>query len=172
MLKSPAMRVEVLAVTSFFLVFLFAVRPMRLIAPLTTYGQAPASFPLTPAMQELIKAETQKANDEIKLWIQFQHDWFHYKFLLVGAIMAIMVGFAKLTREKEPDKESCRSLHGRGQLFDFRGGVCHCARHRHASPEQHRCRLAIGDLDYQLRRAGPPASSCGEPSWYFITTAQ
>jgi hypothetical protein len=38
-LKFPAMRVGVLALTSFFLVFLFAVRPMRLIAPLTTYGQ-------------------------------------------------------------------------------------------------------------------------------------
>jgi hypothetical protein len=31
-------------------------------------------------------------------------DWFHYKFLLVGAVVAILIGFAKLTREKEPDK--------------------------------------------------------------------
>jgi hypothetical protein len=59
-------------------------------------------------MQDLIKAETQKANDEIKLWIQLQNDWFHYKFLLVGAVVAILVGFAKLTREKEPDKDLAR----------------------------------------------------------------
>ena len=112
MLKSSAIRVGVLAFTSLCLVFLFAVRPMRLIAPLTTYGQSPASLPLTPTMQELIKAEMQKANDEIKLWIQFQNDWFHYKFLLVGAVVAILVGFVKLTKEKEPQKDIAEILMG------------------------------------------------------------
>ena len=119
MLKSPTMRVGVLAFTSLCLVFLFAVRPMRLIAPLTTYGQAPASFPLTPAMQELIKAETQKANDEIKLWIQLQNDWFHYKFLLVGAVVAILIGFAKLTKEKEPDKDLAEVFMGEVSCLIF-----------------------------------------------------
>ena len=96
-------RVALLLITSFCLLFLFAVRPIRLIEPLTEYGKSPSSFPQTPASQELIRVEHQKAVDEIRLWIQLQNDWFHYKFILVGAVVAVLVGFFKTKTEKDPN---------------------------------------------------------------------
>lgn len=103
---SPAKtQVTVLVLTSICLVFLFAVRPIRLIEPLTEYAKAAAQQPSTPGMIELVKAENQKAIDEIKLWIQLQNDWFHYKFILVGAVVAILVGLIKTQTEKDPSKD-------------------------------------------------------------------
>jgi hypothetical protein len=90
-------RFVVLLLTSGSLFVLFSVRPMRLdISPgdkteevfdrqkYTTESKATDAF-------ELIKAEHLKAVDEIKLRIEQEDTWFHYKFVLVGGLLALLL---------------------------------------------------------------------------------
>jgi hypothetical protein len=42
--------------------------------------------------EDLIRVEFQKAIDEIKLRLEEQNSWYHYKFLLIGGIFALFLG--------------------------------------------------------------------------------
>jgi hypothetical protein len=75
----------------FLLLLLFSVRPMRLNYDLTAYGRKPVE--LKPKAEELIKAEHQKAIEEIKLRIEQEDTWFHYKFVLVGGLIVFFSGY-------------------------------------------------------------------------------
>jgi hypothetical protein len=79
-----------LALTSVFLMILFSARPIDLNTGPLNY-QASARF--EPNAPELVKLELQKANDEIKMRIEQEDTWFHYKFLLVGALLASFLGY-------------------------------------------------------------------------------
>jgi hypothetical protein len=74
------------------LIGLSAFRPVRLQSELLKYNVA-AAKPLDGTARELIKLELQKANDEIKLRIEQEDTWFHYKFLLVGVLLAAFLGY-------------------------------------------------------------------------------
>lgn len=93
-------RVAVLALASVLLIVLFAFRPVKLQNELMKYndsmqsGATEASAkPMGGAARELVKLELQKANDEIKLRIEQEDTWFHYKFLLVGVLLAAFLGY-------------------------------------------------------------------------------
>lgn len=85
-------RVAVLILASMLLIVLFAFRPVRLQSGLLKYDVATAK-PLDGTARELIRLELQKANDEIKLRIEQEDTWFHYKFLLVGVLLAAFLGY-------------------------------------------------------------------------------
>jgi len=89
-------------VTSLCMAFMFSVRPVRMAPALTIYGQSAATSTHTQQQLDFIKAENQKAIDEIKLHIQMQNDWFHYKFILVGAVIAFFLNAYKTRLEKDP----------------------------------------------------------------------
>jgi hypothetical protein len=79
-----------LSLSSAFLLILFSARPIDLNTQRLNYDASAASG--TNA-QELVKLEVQKANDEIKMRIEQEDTWFHYKFLLVGALLASFLGY-------------------------------------------------------------------------------
>src|SRR5712671_1195798 len=72
---------------------LFSVQPVRLVGSLSTYATAPERSKLTSEALDLIKTEHQKAIDEIKLRIEIEDNWYHYKFLLVGGLALFVLGF-------------------------------------------------------------------------------
>lgn len=97
------MRFLVLLLTSFFILILFSVRPMKLIDELAKYGKqdSPAIIALPTGATseqdkadalELIKEEHKKAIAEINLRIGQEDSWFHYKFLLVGGLFSLLLG--------------------------------------------------------------------------------
>jgi hypothetical protein len=69
------------------LLFLSSTRPIDLNRRVTGEQYAPP---------ELITMELKKANDEIQMRIGQEDTWFHYKFLLVGALLAAFGGVFKL----------------------------------------------------------------------------
>jgi hypothetical protein len=87
-------RSALLIVIFFFLALFF-------VSPGVRYSQQDASLrtpvrivvsPSDPKTDELIKIEHQKAIEEIKLRLEMQDSWYHYKFIIIGGIFALFLG--------------------------------------------------------------------------------
>jgi hypothetical protein len=88
------------------LAFFFVPPPIRLIPELTEYAgkraedakkyrENPKDFNFTPldkSTQDFLDIEHHKVIDEIKLRIEEEDSWFHYKFILIGGTIAIFLG--------------------------------------------------------------------------------
>jgi len=102
----------VLLLTSLFLLPVFSVQPMKLRNRLAYYALSqpawnqPASklqvWKPVGTAQDLIKTELQKTIDEIKLRIEEEDAWFHYKILLVGGLLIAFLQYIKETKRDQP----------------------------------------------------------------------
>lgn len=117
--RHSAFRAAILVLTFLLLIFIFSSNPVRLkndlkLGPrpkveapppaaaqgqpspesVTAANQRPTSPAALqePATFELIKTEHQKAIDEIKMLSEKIDTWFHYKFILVGGVIALFLG--------------------------------------------------------------------------------
>jgi hypothetical protein len=106
--------VSVFILSSSLIFILFSARPIRLKDDLMSYGRQMNKGPapdaprtLNPDAMDLIKVEHQKAIDEIKLRIEQEDTWFHYKFLFVGGLITMFlayVGFGKSGKFKARER--------------------------------------------------------------------
>jgi hypothetical protein len=101
-LTSTWFRSILLIATFFLLAFLFVSPAVRYAeeAAIRDSNRAPNSPIAEMKLDELIKAEHQKAIDEIKLRLEHQDSWYHYKFLILGGVLAIFLGQTGLSRER------------------------------------------------------------------------
>lgn len=97
----------ILFVSSLCLLPVFSVRPMRLrpIPELTGYAANPSSWLPSGTAQELIKLEMQKAVDEIKLRIEEEDTWFHYKIVLVGGLLIAFLQYIRTSAKDLPSSK-------------------------------------------------------------------
>src|SRR3712207_5661276 len=80
-------RAVLLSLAFLLLNLLFVSRPIQL-------KDAPAPpAPVEGLLLELAKTEHQKAIDEIKLRMEQEDTWFHYKFIFVGGMVAFFLGY-------------------------------------------------------------------------------
>jgi hypothetical protein len=54
--------------------------------------QAPTNELVAKETKELIRDEHLKAIDEIKLYLEQQDSWYHYKFIIIGGMLALFLG--------------------------------------------------------------------------------
>jgi len=104
--------------TFFLLAFFFVNPPVRLIDDLTKYAKKYAEkpkdssfIPLDKSTQDFLDVEHRKIIDEIKLRIEEQDSWFHYKFILIGGMVALFMGqlgFGK--KESSTSDKASKSL--------------------------------------------------------------
>lgn len=86
-------RIVALALSSIVILSLFSARPVRLNEKVL--GKIHV---LPGAGGRLVEIEMKKANDEIQFRIQQEDTWFHYKFLLVGGVLAGFFGALQFSR--------------------------------------------------------------------------
>src|SRR5947207_1532923 len=69
--------------------------------------QAVARLPASDSRtDQLMKDEHQKAVDEIKLRLEQQDSWYHYKFLIIGGMFAVFLGQTGLNFGRRPHSPS------------------------------------------------------------------
>lgn len=84
-----AARVVALLLSSTMIFFVSSTRPTDIDIQKLDYTKP---SPVASADSELIRLELQKANAEIQLRVGQEDTWFHYKFLLIGALLAAFGG--------------------------------------------------------------------------------
>lgn len=90
------------------LVLIFSPNPVRLKKELrltTASEQAPASAnspgaPSSTRIEKLIDTQYEKANSEIKMLQEQIDTWFHYKFILIGGMVALFIGHFGILRKQ------------------------------------------------------------------------
>jgi hypothetical protein len=93
----------VLTLSSICMFILFSVRPVRLASPLRTYADTPGQYPITSGALDFVKAEYEKAVEEIKVRIEIEDNWYHYKFLLIGGLIVFLLGWGRAVRDLSTD---------------------------------------------------------------------
>src|SRR5215213_1938333 len=94
---------------SMVLIFFFLTLALLFVSPPVKYTQEaqdrnkdkPENCP-APGLKltELIQIEHQKAIDEIKIRLEQQDSWYHYKFLILGGVLAIFLGQTGFARDR------------------------------------------------------------------------
>ena|ERR1700674_4139432 len=94
---------RVLSLTSICAFILFSARPVRLASPLGEYAGSPEHSPIASGALDFVKAEYEKAVEEIRFRIEIEDNWYHYKFLLIGGLVVFLLGWGRARRDPSND---------------------------------------------------------------------
>lgn len=99
------LRAVIITLAFIFLTLLFVSPPIRYAADASKRSFTPfneATSKDSPT-RELITLEHAKAVDEIKFRLTQQDSWYHYKFIFIGALLALFLGQTGLFKGREED---------------------------------------------------------------------
>ncbi len=104
-------RALMLCLSFFLLILIFSPNPVRLKAELMLEKAGGAGNPALAGVGKLIEVEHAKANDEIKLLEEQIDTWYHYKFILLGGIVAVFLGhFGILGKLSTPSPKTSEKI--------------------------------------------------------------
>jgi hypothetical protein len=110
--RATIARVSALLIASLAFIFISSQPTIRLADNLAkSLPRYDPKQPFPSQLFDLVKAEHQKAVDEIKMRIQDEDDWFHKKFILVGGLMSAFLIFIGVGERTSADG------HGEKQLY-------------------------------------------------------
>jgi hypothetical protein len=109
-------RTIILALTFILLGFLYFSPRIELSEQFTVRYPRPVPLPTASPAQKLLEMEFVKTVEEIKFLLQLQDTWYNYKYLFIGALLAILLGQAGMlkyideTSHQQPDHASPQSV--------------------------------------------------------------
>lgn len=118
-LRDLKVRAAFLVATFVVLSLLFLSPSIRLTDKLQEYAKSEGRNSLDRSTMQYLEVENQKVIEEIKLRTEAQDSWFHYKFILTGGMVALLLGQIGLGHFGSDRKEQPAGGKSRRWVKDF-----------------------------------------------------